>query len=259
MTTSEADRRDNAQRLRQRLGELLADHRRPEAVTEALRVVRAHEIDIPMLYEDVLTPLMHDVGVGWQRGLMRVWEEHLASSAVRTIVDALYPRVLELKLAAAPVGKKVLLACPPREAHDLGLRMLSDLFDMAGWETYLLGPDVPTEEIADAAVELEVDLVVLTSATHFHRIRIRDVIDRLYARSPAVRVVVAGAAFAQDTEGLSAEEIFSGAEFFGGGTGVKAAATDSTAQGAASDAPSDAGAGDQPPKKPRKRAKKKEA
>lgn len=258
MTTSDSARQDNAALLRDRLGELLADHRRPEAVTEALRVVRAHEVDIPTLYADVLTPLMHDVGVGWQRGLMCIWEEHLASAAVRTIVDALYPRVLELKLAATPVGKKVVLACPPDETHDLGLRMLSDLFDLAGWETYLLGQDVPVAEIADAAVELEADMVVLTSSTHFHRVRIREVIDRLYARAPALRVVVAGPAFAHDTAGLAGEEVFRSAEFFGPGPAhaEPGSGGPEAAEAREADAPGETGA---PPKKPRKRAKKKEA
>ena len=59
-----------------------------------------------------------------------------------------------------PSGRSVLLACPPGEGHDLGLRMVSDRFDMAGWATYFLGPDTPVAEIADAARRLGVDAVV---------------------------------------------------------------------------------------------------
>ncbi|HEX9093672.1 MAG TPA: cobalamin-dependent protein [Coriobacteriia bacterium] len=255
MNVSETDRRRQiANELRERLGELLADHDRADAVTEALRVVRAHEVDIPTLYVDVLTPLMADVGVGWQKNLMCVWEEHLASAAVRTIVDALYPRVLELKLAADPTSRKVLLACPPDEAHDLGLRMLSDLFDIAGWDTYLLGADVPTAEIADAAAQLGVDLVVLTSATHFHRVRIRHIVELLHARVPGVRVVIAGAAYAKDTQGLADDEVFRAAEFFGpSDTHAAAAAGGATV---ATDGTADAPPAEVPAPAPRKRKKR---
>lgn len=203
--------------LRTRLDERIIARDRAGAVTEALQAVEAGEIDIPTLYREVLTQLMVEVGARWQRGESRVWEEHVASSTVRTIVEALYPTVQKAKADVAPSGRSVLLACPPDEAHDLGLRMLSDLFDLAGWTTYLLGPDTPSVELADAAETLGVDLVLLTSATHFHRVRVRHVLDALHERVPDTRVVVTGPAYDGKCGELRPDEVFSPDEFFGGG------------------------------------------
>lgn len=197
---------DEERSLRARIDGLLAARDKAGAVRAALAAVDAGEIGVRALYAGVLSPLMVDVGAAWQAGGTRVWEEHLAAGAVRTIVEALYPTVRRLADAAAPTGRSVLLACPPNEGHDLGLRMLADLFDLAGWRTYLLGPDCPGPEIATAAEALGVDLIVLSSSTHFHRVRVRALLDELHARLPGVRVVVGGPAFARGTRGFSAEE-----------------------------------------------------
>jgi methanogenic corrinoid protein MtbC1 len=193
--------------LRSRVHQALAAHDRPAAVAASIEAVERGDVDIPTLYDCVLAPLMADVGARWQHGSVRVWEEHLAAAAARTIVEALYPRVRELAEAAHPNGRRVLLTCPPDEAHDLGLRMLSDRFDMAGWTTFYLGSDTPAAEIAAAAHTLGVELVVLTSSTHFHRLRVRALLDELHAAVPGARVVVGGPAFVADTEGFSDEEI----------------------------------------------------
>jgi methanogenic corrinoid protein MtbC1 len=199
-----------------RLGERVVAHDRPGLVAEALGAVDAGEIDVPTLYHDVLVPLMKSVGDRWQSGEMRVWEEHLASAAVRTVVEALYPRVQELKAASGRTGRAVLLACPVGEEHDLGLRMLSDVFEVNGWQTYYLGPDTPTVQLADAARTLGVQVVVLASVTLFEQVRARHILDELARRLPGVRVVIACSGDVCGDTSIRENEVFVAKEFFGG-------------------------------------------
>ena len=193
--------------LRRALAVALKEHDRATAVRTAVEAVSSGAIDVPALYREVLVPLLHDTGEAWRAGTTKVWEEHLASQAVRGIVELVYPAVLKLKAAAPSTGRSVLLACPPEEAHDLGLRLVADRFDMAGWTTYFLGADTPPEEIVDAARTLAVDAVILSSSTHFHRLALRHFVDRLRAELPGVEVWVGGPAFAADREGWSDEEL----------------------------------------------------
>lgn len=192
----------------------LADHDRPAAVTAALTAVEDGRIEIGELYSQVLGPLMVRVGTGWQTGQVRVWEEHLATSAVRTIVEALYPKVLAKKSEREEAGRRVLLACPPHEYHDLGLRMLSDRFELAGWTVFLLGADVPGAELLDASRTLDVELVVMTTKTLFGQVKVREHVDRLAKIAPGLRVLVDGTFYTCDTGGLCEEEIFDESEFF---------------------------------------------
>lgn len=183
--------------LRSRIDALLASRARTGAVREALSAV-ADGLPVLDLYDLVLVPLLVDTGTRWQHGTTRVWEEHFASATVRTIVEALYPTVMEQAATVTPTGKTALLACPPHEQHDLGLRMLADRFALAGWSAQFLGTDTPVDEICDAAVVLGADVIVLSASTHFNRVHLRDVVDRVKAGAPNARVVVGGPAFALD-------------------------------------------------------------
>jgi methanogenic corrinoid protein MtbC1 len=199
-----------------RLDERVVAHDRPGLVAEALRAVDSGEIDVATLYHDVLVPLMKSVGERWQVGEMRIWEEHLASAAVRTVVEALYPRVQGLKAAAGGGARGVLLACPVGEEHDLGLRMLSDVFEVNGWDTYYLGPDTPTVQLADAARTLGVEAVVLASVTLFEQVQTRHILDDLERRLPGVRVVVACSGDVCRDTSIRENEVFVAQDFFGG-------------------------------------------
>jgi methanogenic corrinoid protein MtbC1 len=201
--------------LLERLHGLALRHDRPAMVAEALRAVDAGEVDIPVLYHDVLVPLMKRIGEGWQHGHLRIWEEHLASAAVRTIVESLHPRVMALKAAGTTAGRSVLLACPPGEAHDLGLRMLADVFEVNGWTAFYLGADTPTIQIADAAAVLAVDLVVLASVTLFDQVQTRRVLDDLRTRAPDLKVLVACSRDACSGTGVRDEELFVARDVFG--------------------------------------------
>jgi methanogenic corrinoid protein MtbC1 len=199
----------------------LAEHDKATAVRAAVEVVSSGAMSIPVLYRDVLTKLLAKTGEAWQRGETSIWEEHLASAAVRTIVEIVYPGVLKAKAGIAPAGRTVLLACPPEEAHDLGLRMVADRFDMAGWTTYYLGADTPVREIAAAARGLSVDAVVMSSSTHFHRLAVRHAVDALKKELPEVRIWVGGPAFVGAPAGWLPQEMVDLDELLGETRGAR--------------------------------------
>jgi len=193
--------------LYEEISAALGRHDKASAVRIAVESVTSGAIGIPALYRDVLTPILADTGAAWQRGTVAIWEEHLASATVRTIVEILYPGVLKAKAETPAAERSVLLACPPEEGHDLGLRMVADRFDMAGWTTYFLGPDTPVDEIADAARRLGVDAIVMSSSTHFHRLAVRHAVDSLKTDLPDVDVWVGGPAFVGAATGWLPQEI----------------------------------------------------
>ena len=123
----------------------------------------------------------------------------------------------------------MLLACPPEEGHDLGLRMVSDRFDMAGWNTYFLGPDTPVAEVADAARRLGVDAIVMSSSTHYHQLAVRHAVDALKKELPGVDIWVGGPAFIGAATGWLPQEVVDLDELLGDRAGRGAeVATDKT-------------------------------
>jgi MerR family transcriptional regulator, light-induced transcriptional regulator len=190
--------------LRADLDEALRSHDRPQAVRRAVRAIDDGEVAIPDLY-DVLAEILIEVGARWQKGAAEVWQEHLVTSSVRTIVEHLALHVADA--APDPGDATVVLAAPDDEYHDLGLRMLADRFALAGWRTHFLGADVPVAELSAAARSLEADAVVLSASTHFHRLRLRAYVETLAATMPDVTVWVGGPAFAHGHEGWADEMV----------------------------------------------------
>jgi MerR family transcriptional regulator, light-induced transcriptional regulator len=127
-----------------------------------------------------------------------VWQEHFASHAVRTIVEALYLDVAREAKDVPKLGSAVLLACPPKEQHELGLRMLADRFELAGYDVTFLGADTPVDEIIAAARATAADLVALSVSTAFERVEMHCVVDTLRQQLPDARIVLGGPAFAHD-------------------------------------------------------------
>jgi len=211
-----ADERAAVEAAYEAVAAALADHDKATAVRAAVEAVSSGAVSIPVLYRDVLFRILADTGEAWHRGETAIWEEHLASATVRTIVEIVYPGVLKEKADVAPSGRSVLLACPPEEAHDLGLRMVADRFDMAGWTTFFLGPDTPVAEIADAARRLGVDAVVMSSSTHFHRLAVRHAVDALKKELPDTDIWVGGPAFVGAATGWLPQEIVDLEELLGG-------------------------------------------
>jgi len=186
--------------LRHRLDTALANRDRQGAVETALAAVANGTVGVVELYTQVLGPLLVDTGAAWQAGTERVWEEHYASATVRTIVEALYPEVMRQAAAVPRRGTRVLLAGPPRELHDLGLRMLADRFELAGYSVTFLGSNTPLEEIAAAAQSTKADLVVLSISTLYERVELREFLDELRRRVPSCSIRVGGPAFVRDTD-----------------------------------------------------------
>ncbi len=198
--TDPAAPHDFSAQLKVALVERLDARDRAGAVDLVLSAVREERITIPDLYAHVLSPVLADLGSAWQRGEEQVWEEHVASHIVGTIVEALYPDVRARAQVVPHLGKGVLLACPPQERHELGLRMISDLFELSGWHVTYLGGDVPADQIVAAARATGVELVALSVSTVFERVVVRDLIDRLRAQLPGVRIAVGGPAIEHDRE-----------------------------------------------------------
>ena len=191
--------------LRERIENALAQRDRARAVEDALHAVRDGAVSVPALYVDVLCPLLRETGSAWAHGAERVWEEHFASHAVRTIVESLY---LEVQREVATIPKRgthVLLACPPKEQHDLGLRMLSDRFELAGYDVVFLGADTPLDDITAAAHATGAGIVALSVSTTFERIELRSFIDSLRTQLDGIRIVIGGPAFSVDHHGLADE------------------------------------------------------
>lgn len=109
--------------------------------------------------EDVVAPLLVEIGDEWHAEQITVAHEHAATAAVAQVLGSL---VRELDLPGAV--SRVAIATPRGEQHALGAMMAGAVASHDGWHVTWLGPDLPAPQIATAAAQGGADLVGLSVA-----------------------------------------------------------------------------------------------
>lgn len=107
---------------------------------------------------------MYEIGARWQRNVVSVGQEHLATATAQTVIT----QALVQREPVTPRPKRVLLACVEGNHHALGLRMVADAFELAGWSVSYLGANTPTRTLCETAAALRPELVGLSAALPQH-------------------------------------------------------------------------------------------
>lgn len=137
--------------------------RRLDALNLVLDAARGG-MDLATLQHDVVGRVQVELGRLWHEGELSVVEEHLVSRISEQVLSA-----LALHMPRTPrLGRRVLVTGANGDLHDIGLRVLVDRFDLAGFDPVFLGASTPADEAARAAADFEVDLVLLGAKLAIH-------------------------------------------------------------------------------------------
>ena len=121
-------------------------------------------VSVPELYLEVIRPAQYEIGRLWQANLVTVAEEHVATSVSQLALSMRYPSIPR----DPPNGRRVLVACVGGERHDLGARMVSDFYEMAGYSVRFLGANVEAERLLAILREDPPDLLGLSVTMTFN-------------------------------------------------------------------------------------------
>ncbi len=103
----------------------------------------------------LIQPAMYEVGRLWQTNQISVAQEHMATAICQNVMS----RTFALADFSAKHEQRALFACVEGNHHGLGLRMVSDAFDINGWQADYLGEDTPTESIIKQLDQNRCDLL----------------------------------------------------------------------------------------------------
>ncbi|HET9197709.1 MAG TPA: B12-binding domain-containing protein [Solirubrobacterales bacterium] len=167
----------------------------PGAYRVATRALR-EGMGIPDLYQRVVAPAMHEIGVLWERGALTVADEHRATELTNRVLAALRPTpgVEESQEPGASARSQALLAAVEGERHALGLRMAADILEDNGFETVYLGADVPTNALLQAIAVTEPNLVVLAATLPTLAPKLEEVVATVREADPAAELLFGGRA-----------------------------------------------------------------
>jgi methanogenic corrinoid protein MtbC1 len=172
------------------LDALLVGQRR-RAVSLALDAVE-EGISIEDLYLQVFQPVQHEIGRLWQINEISVAQEHYATAVTQLVMSQLYPRIF----ATERSGHTLVAACVGNELHEIGIRMVADLFELHGWDTFYLGANTPVASVVETVEEHGADLLAVSVTMTLHLQQVERLIEAVRASTVGgVKILVGGYPF----------------------------------------------------------------
>ena len=142
-----------------------------------------------LLLTEVVGPVLVEVGDRWERGELRVAQEHACS----TVMQGLLFSLMRLYPQRQP-RRRVVVTTPAQEQHELGAMMLAMLAAMHGWGVLYLGANLPADEIAFAVTDTRAELLLLSCTCLPSADVKRELASIVRAVPDHVRVIVGGRA-----------------------------------------------------------------
>jgi methanogenic corrinoid protein MtbC1 len=171
------------------LDALLAGDRR--RCHEEFEAWLAASTDLRTLYQELVQRSLYDVGVLWERGRVSVATEHLATAITENLLNLVYPRLF----SRPRVGKTAVVACTANEYHQIGGKMVADIFELNGWRGYFLGANTPRPDLLDLIREKKPDVVTLSLTVYFNLESLLQTATAIRTEFSTVPILVGGQAF----------------------------------------------------------------
>ncbi|HEX8234851.1 MAG TPA: MerR family transcriptional regulator [Abditibacteriaceae bacterium] len=140
-----------------------------------------------LMMDEVVAPLMQQVGDAWRHGTLRIVHEHLASAIVRTFLGQ-----IAQKQTQDPTAPVVVVTTPPGQVHEIGAMMAAATATSEGWRVVYLGANLPVEEIAAAVLHSNARVLALSMVYPMDDAHLHDDLRRLSRFLPPHVILVAG-------------------------------------------------------------------
>jgi methanogenic corrinoid protein MtbC1 len=140
--------------------------------------------------DGVVRHAQRELGSLWQRNLIGIAEEHMATAISHLVLAQLYRHTEP----APRNGRRLLVACVEGELHELPARLVADALDSGGFDVRFLGANVPTDHLVRMLEQTPPDLVALSATMSFHGTAVRNAVQRIRACQPAMPIAIGGGA-----------------------------------------------------------------
>lgn len=176
---------------------LLEDENRYGCVTFALDLLSKNKVTVPQLYEEIIKPSIENIKCKLDEKDMCIWQEHVRTSIVRTVIESCYTYVVdEAKKLNRKNKYKVVVLCPEGEYHDIGARMVSDFFVIAGFDVIFVGSDTPKSDFLAAVEYIKPDYIAISVSNYYNLVAAKKTIDSIKKKTRKnIKILAGGLAF----------------------------------------------------------------
>jgi corrinoid protein of di/trimethylamine methyltransferase len=148
---------------------------------------------------DGLAAGMEVVGDLYERHEYFVPEVLMCADALYAGLDILRPHVPKAEGGSVA---QVVIGSIQGDVHDIGKNLVKMMFDVAGWEVYDLGRDVPLESFVEEQLRTDADVVAMSAMMTTTMLGMKKVIKMIKDKNPNVAIMLGGAPVTQDVATL---------------------------------------------------------
>jgi MerR family transcriptional regulator, light-induced transcriptional regulator len=141
----------------------------------------------------VIAPAMVRIGELWEAQVIGVSDEHLATSISHMALIRLFEVLSEGRVRPRS-RQRVLLAAVSQQHHVLGLRMVADALEGAGFDVIYLGEDVPPDSLPAVLLRHRPAVVGLAFGIARDARPLADAIVAIHDTDPEIRIMLGGRA-----------------------------------------------------------------
>jgi corrinoid protein of di/trimethylamine methyltransferase len=148
---------------------------------------------------DGLAAGMEVVGDLYERNEYFVPEVLMCADALYVGLAILRPHVPKAEGGSVA---QVVIGSIQGDVHDIGKNLVKMMFDVAGWEVYDLGRDVPLESFVEEQLRTDADVVAMSAMMTTTMLGMKKVIKMIKDKNPNVAIMLGGAPVTQDVATL---------------------------------------------------------
>lgn len=130
--------------------------------------------------QDVVAPVLREIGERWARGEVSVGLEHALSAITKQLLMSSLNT-----MRWATNGPNITIATPPGELHELGALLAHFLSSSCGANSTYLGPNMPVDALAASVTTLNAQVLVLSVIREHHDIDMAAGLHQIAEQVPA--------------------------------------------------------------------------
>lgn len=173
--------------LKQAFQAALERHDKRTCVSLIKEALESAPTELPALYEGILVKSLYDIAHNNKKQEIPIWEEHVQSGIIRTIIEMAYPYILN----SEKTNQSALVFCQEEEYHELGARMTADYLTLLGFEVTFIGANTPEKEALSAIEKIAPKVICISVTNYYHLSKLEDLIKKIRLLSKA-KIVVGG-------------------------------------------------------------------
>lgn len=151
-------------------------------------------IDLKDIYIELFQISLYRIGKLWDNHKMSIPEEHLATQIVESLISKFSPAVNHNG------DRKAVVTCIDKEFHEIGAKMVANIFELEAWKTFYLGASVPTKEIVKFVKQIDPEIIALSWSLYLNLGRFLEVVEHLTRFFPTKKIIVGGQALAENPD-----------------------------------------------------------